>query len=292
MGVNRTYKDSVFSWLFSDPDTLRELYGAIEGITLTPDVTVTINTLESVLFKGQMNDISFVIADTLVILIEHQSTINENMPLRLLLYIAEIYKRITDDEDIYREKRIALPRPAFIVLYNGTDPYDDEKTLRFSDAFKDTSFLGLEPAASPELEVIVKVYNINQGRNQAIVQRCRVLEEYSIFIDRIREYEAGGFGKEEAMEMAVKHCIEDNILRDFLKQHAKEIINMLLTEWNLDTALKVRGEEARIEGRREGWREGRREGREQTARNLKVRGRPINEIAEDTGLSPEEIAKL
>jgi hypothetical protein len=32
MGVNREYKDSVFSWLFSDPDTLRELYGALEGV--------------------------------------------------------------------------------------------------------------------------------------------------------------------------------------------------------------------------------------------------------------------
>ncbi|GHU79592.1 hypothetical protein FACS189462_5300 [Spirochaetia bacterium] len=66
-----------------------------------------------------MNDISFVIADTLIVLIEHQSTINENMPIRLLFYITEIYKKLTGDEDIYRERKIPLPRPEFIVLYTG-----------------------------------------------------------------------------------------------------------------------------------------------------------------------------
>jgi hypothetical protein len=32
--INREHKDSVFSLLFSDPDILRELYSAIEGIDL------------------------------------------------------------------------------------------------------------------------------------------------------------------------------------------------------------------------------------------------------------------
>jgi hypothetical protein len=70
MGVNTRYKDSVFSWLFGDPDTLRELYGAIEGIQLPPDVRITINTLEGVLYKARMNDISFEIGDRIVVLIE------------------------------------------------------------------------------------------------------------------------------------------------------------------------------------------------------------------------------
>ena len=42
MAVNFRYKDSVFSFLFGNPDTLRELYGAIEGVTLPPDIPVTI----------------------------------------------------------------------------------------------------------------------------------------------------------------------------------------------------------------------------------------------------------
>ncbi|GHT64106.1 hypothetical protein FACS1894110_03140 [Spirochaetia bacterium] len=50
MGVNSKYKDSLFSWLFSDPDTLRELYGAIEGVHLDPATPITINTLEGILY--------------------------------------------------------------------------------------------------------------------------------------------------------------------------------------------------------------------------------------------------
>ncbi|GHU15326.1 hypothetical protein FACS1894163_01640 [Spirochaetia bacterium] len=252
MGVNRTYKDSVFSWLFSEPAVLRELYGAIEGVTLPQDVPININTLESVLFKGQMNDISFVIADTLVVLIEHQSTINENMPLRLLLYLAEIYKKITGDEDLYREKRISLPRPELIVLYNGTKPYDDEKILRLSNSFKDASFLSPGLKAAPELEVIAKVYNINQGRNESILRKCKTLDWYSAFIAKVREYKVETGDDTAAMKRAVKYCIEHEILKDFLKDHSTEVINMLLDEWNWDIALKVHREEAREEGREEG----------------------------------------
>ena len=76
MGVNSKYKDSLFSFLFSDPDTLRELYCALEDVSLPKGVPVTINTLREVLFIERINDISFEIGEKLVILIEHQSTIN------------------------------------------------------------------------------------------------------------------------------------------------------------------------------------------------------------------------
>jgi hypothetical protein len=114
-----------------------KLYGALSGLSIDPAVPITINTLEGVLFKARMNDISFEIGRKLVILLEHQSTINENMPLRILMYISRIYEGITAKRDIYREKRIPLPFPEFIVLYNGTAPYPDEHILRLSDAFLD-----------------------------------------------------------------------------------------------------------------------------------------------------------
>ncbi|MDR3148338.1 MAG: hypothetical protein LBU00_08195, partial [Treponema sp.] len=52
MGANIRYKDSVFSALFSDPPVLRELYSALTGISLPPDVPVTINTLSDVGLRG------------------------------------------------------------------------------------------------------------------------------------------------------------------------------------------------------------------------------------------------
>ena len=72
VNVNNKYKASVFTFLFSDPDLLRELYCALEGVTLPAGVPVTINTLSEVLFMDRVNDISFEIGGKLVVLIEHQ----------------------------------------------------------------------------------------------------------------------------------------------------------------------------------------------------------------------------
>ena len=161
MGLNKQYKDSVFSLLFREPDTLRELYGAICGVPLDPSIPVTINTLEGVLFMERINDISFEIAHQLVILLEHQSTINPNMALRLLIYIARIYEKIIDNKKVYSAKPIVLPRPEFIVLYNGVAPYPEESTLRLSGLFEESGLPVL--TVSPALEVEVKVYNISMG---------------------------------------------------------------------------------------------------------------------------------
>jgi hypothetical protein len=161
MGINNQYKDSVFSLLFSDEDILRDLYSVLEGIPLDPSVKIEINTLSNVLFMEQINDISFTVDNKLVLLIEHQSTINPNMPLRLLMYIARVYEKITGSKNIYSGKKLSIPRPEFIVLYNGTFPYPDEKTLKLSDSFEDPASLGLSKNALPELELTVKVYKIN-----------------------------------------------------------------------------------------------------------------------------------
>jgi hypothetical protein len=248
MGANREYKNSVFSWLFSDPDTLRELYGALEGVSLSPDVPVTINTLEGVLFKARMNDISFAIGDRVVVLIEHQSTINENMPLRLLLYIAKIYEKITGEKDIYRERRIPLPLPEFIVLYNGTAPYPDEKILKLSDAYNDPVELGLAKHGFPSMELVVRIYNINEGHNESMVKRCKTLEGYRTFIAKVRSHEQEGKTRDEAMKEAVRECIEHDILKNFLEINGTEVLNMLLTEWNWDDAIAIQREEGREEG--------------------------------------------
>jgi hypothetical protein len=242
MAANREYKDSVFSWLFSNPDTLRELYGALSGVTLPPDIPITINTLKGVLFRGRMNDISFLVGNLLVVLIEHQSTINENMPLRLLLYIANIYEILTGEKNIYRRKRITLPRPEFIVLYNGAAPYPDETTLKLSDAFNDPAILGLCRSGIVPLELRVKVYNINRGHNEGIIRRCETLAGYSAFIATVREYEGEGKSREESIERAIQDCIKRNILKEFLEIHTTEVMSMLFTEWNWDDALAVERE--------------------------------------------------
>jgi hypothetical protein len=222
VGRNDKYKDSLFSWLFSDPATLRELYGAIEGIQLDAAVPVTINTLEGVLFMERINDISFEIAGKLVVLIEHQSTVNPNMAIRLLMYVARIYEKIIDSRTIYSSKKRLIPRPEFIVLYNGADPYPDESILKLSDSFEDAAALGLISDNPPPLELTVKVYNINQGHNETIARRCQRLAGYSAFVGKVREFEKTAADKETGMKMAIRYCIEHDIMKDFFETAAIE----------------------------------------------------------------------
>ncbi|MDR3166656.1 MAG: Rpn family recombination-promoting nuclease/putative transposase [Treponema sp.] len=295
MGLNRQYKDSVFSFLFSDPAALRELYGAIAGIELPPDIPITLNTLEGVLYKTLLNDISFEVGNKLVVLIEHQSTINPNMTVRLLMYIARVYEKMSAGRNLYGRKKFTIPRPEFIVLYNGMEPYPDEAVLKLSEAFENPSFLGISQNRPPDLELTVKVYNINQGCNEPIIRRCEKLEGYSALIAKVREFEAeiaGGRShqklsdeeKEEAMTLAVRWCIAHNVLKPFLEFHGSEVVNMLMTEWKLEDALIVEREEGREKGLEEG--------RFEVAKNALKEGLPLEVIQKITGLDLETLKGL
>jgi hypothetical protein len=304
MIINNKFKNSVFSMLFSDPDLLRELYCALEGVCLPPDVPVTINTLENALFMGQINDVSFEIGGKLVVLVEHQSTVNENMALRLLMYAGRVYEKIIEGRNIYSTKRLSIPRPEFFVLYNGTDPYPDEDVLCLSEAFESLRELGLAEKDPPSLELVVKVVNINEGRNGVIAKRCKKLAEYSAFVAKARAFVKELGSREEAVKEAVKYCQKHGILKEFLKLHAAEVLGMLFTEWNLEDAIAVRYEEGledglekgMMVGRAEGLDEGRVEGRIdeklEIARNLLAEGSTPEFVQKITGLDLETIAGL
>jgi predicted transposase/invertase (TIGR01784 family) len=280
MKVNNKHKSSVFTLLFNDPDTLRELYCALKDVTLPDNVSVIINTLEDVLYMDRINDISFEIGGKLVVLIEHESTINPNMALRLLMYIARIYEKIIGDKNIYSTTKISIPQPEFFVLYNGTAPYPNENVLKLSDLFMSVESLELPEKVNPVLELEVKVLNINDGKNEAIAKKCKVLSQYIAFIAKVRELEKDGYNRENAINKAVKHCRDHDILKEFLEKHASEVLNMLTTEWNWNTAKEVWYEEGREESQKE------------IALKMKTVGKPVNEIIEFTGLSIEAIEKL
>ncbi|MDR0320791.1 MAG: Rpn family recombination-promoting nuclease/putative transposase [Treponema sp.] len=279
LNVNREHKDSVFSLLFSNPDVLRELYSAIEGINLPPDIPIDINTLSNVLIRERINDISFTIDNRLVVLIEHQSTVNSNMPLRLLMYIARIYEKIINRKKTYQKKLEKIPYPEFIVLYNGDKPHPDHKELRLSEAFKNAKDLKGKNKELP-LELIVQVYNINMGHNEEILKKSETLDNYSSFIDKIRDYQKEDFSLAEAVESAIEYCIDNNKLKNFLEKHGSEVRNMLITEYNRDEEMEVVREE------------GREEGIITTARNALAKGSTPDFVQEITGLDMAVIEQL
>ena len=249
--ANEKHKDSIFSRLFGNPDVLRELYSAIEGVELPPDIAIDINTLSNALFMGLINDVSFTVGGRLIVLIEHQSTINENMPLRLLMYAGRLYEKITDRMKLYQTNLEKIPEPVFIVLYNGKDPYPEHTVLRLSDAFRNTAGLRAENSGGPALELAVHVYNINRGYNAAILEKCETLGGYSVLVSKIWECRET-MELEDAMKAAIRYCIDNDILRPFLETHSSEVQNMLITEWNLEEAQRAWLAQGRVEGKGEG----------------------------------------
>ena len=231
MNVNREYKDSVFSLLFSDTEILRDLYGALEGVRLDPGIPIAINTLRDVIFQEQINDLSFQIDRRLVMLSEHQSTPNPNMALRMLLYLSRLYEKLFGRRALYSTRPLKVPWPEFIVLYNGTAPYPDRLVLNLSDLFEYVADLK-GGAALPSLELKVRVYNINEGHNRELAGQCKELGWYSSFIASVRRFRAETGNLEAGMQQAIEYCIRHDILKEFLETHTSEVLNMLLTEWN------------------------------------------------------------
>jgi len=245
VSANREYKNSVFTKLFGEVDTLLELYNALSGSNYSTGTKIDINTLDDVLFMDMMNDISFTVDDKVVVLIEHQSTINNNLPLRFLLYIARVYEKIIDKKAVYRQKLMKIPAPEFIVLYNGKSDYPDEKELRLSDAFKE---MPGRHDKYESLDLKVRVLNINAGHNEAIVSKSKSLHGYVLFIRKVRESVDKGLELTVAVADAVEYCQDNHILQPFLANHASEVMNMLTTEFKMEDAIEVWKEEGREEG--------------------------------------------
>jgi hypothetical protein len=255
MNVNREHKNSVFTALFNDQDKARELYAALKGVACDPALPVVIATLRDVLYMNQMNDLAFIIGGALVFIIEHQSSLNRNMPLRILQYFAELCKKIVDRKALYKTALVKIPRPEFIVLYNGPAEAPDRWEERLADAFMET-----EGDAKNSLDLVVTVYNINKGRNQELLSRSANLGGYAEFVAQVRENEKV-MPLAQAVTEAVRNCARQGILAEFLKEHGAEVTNMVLTEWNL--------EEAQEAWREEGWEEGREAERNQILEFIK-----------------------
>ncbi|MEE1289557.1 MAG: Rpn family recombination-promoting nuclease/putative transposase [Spirochaetota bacterium] len=317
--TNRNYKDSVFVDLFAYDITAKEnfisLYNALHGTNLDVKITdVQPVMLEKVLYMKYYNDIAMLIDGKIVILIEHQSTINQNMPFRFLEYIARIYEKITTKDEKFGRKLVKLPIPEFYVFYNGKDDYPTESVMKLSDAFmqlgdNDKLKNQFENANYP-LEISVKVININVDKENPILKRCEALKEYAEFIEQVRSNIENEIP--EPFTNAIKQAIKKGFLSDYLNRKSTEVQNMLLAEYDYDTDIAVQRREAFDDGVMQGLSQGISQGRNEgisiglsqgitqgahqkaveTAKNLLSIGLSQDQIASVTGLSPEEIEKM
>ena len=180
--INRKYKDRLFNFIFGSEENRAwtlSLYNAINKTNYTDPNEIQINTIKQVLYLGMHNDTSFLLRDEMN-LYEQQSTYNPNMPLRMMQYIGNLYEKYIKQHELnkYDSELIKLPVPKLVVFYNGTTNQEDETILKLSDSFPEGS--------ETDIEVIVRMININHGHNMELLDACRPLREYSWLIHQIR----------------------------------------------------------------------------------------------------------
>ena len=281
---NRRYKDSVFVDFFSNDKTAKSnflaLYNALHDTDYrSTDILKNIR-LKQVLYMSFANDVSYLVDNKIIVLAEHQSTVNPNMPIRCLEYIARLYEQLYESKEKYSRKQLTIPTPEFYVFYNGKEPYSGDSRLRLSDSFINTHIEYV-------LELSVKVININYDKGHVIIVRCEPLRQYSRFVDTVRRHIA--IDREHGFEKAIKDCIKNNILREYLQRKSKEVLNMLIGEYDYDTDIAVQREESFGLGLERGLAEGSRQAKLETARRMKQANCEIPFIEKITGLSKAEV---
>ena len=289
--LKRTYKDSVFADFFGTDKCAKSnflsLYNALHGTELTLDCELRHIRLEQILYMNFYNDVSFLVDNKVIVLAEHQSTVNENMPFRFLEYVVRLYEQIQNPRDKYLRGLVQIPTPEFYVFYNGEEEYPKRKTLKLSDAFTTVG-------SQLRLELMVEVININHNKTHIILDRCKPLAQYSLFVDTVRKHLK--LDREKGFEKAVQECINNDILREYLERKSREVMNMLLAEYDYATDIAVQRQEEREialeEGKAIGIEKGAYQNKLETARILKQLGDSNQKIRQVTGLSEEEIAEL
>ncbi len=176
--------------------------------------------------------------------------------MRFLIYLGQEFQKIiaVRNGDIYGTKLISLPTPRCVIFYNGSTEEPEERILRLSDAFE-------QKEENPQVELTVRMININFGHNRELMDKCHKLWEYAYFVDQINRGVKRGLSLDTAVHQAVDHCIEEEILRDILVENKAEVVSMLLTEFNERKYKKELRRAGFEEGREDGYAEGLTEGR-------------------------------
>ena len=277
---NRKYKDSVFTDLFGSDKTGKEnflaLYNALSGnVFKLEEVSLERKVIERSLYKTFNNDVSWEINGKLIVLVEHQSTVNENMPFRCLEYVTRIYEGIVPIKERYAEKVYKIPNPDFYVVYIGKKELPLEQELRLSNAFyeKDGS----------KLELVVKVKNCSDSKLLPLAGNCDILKQYCQFIEIVEQNFNSVFPR-HSFKKAIEIAMEQGILTDYLDRKSREVINMLCAKYDYKMDIAVKKEEA--------FQDGQEAKAIEAAKSFYANGVSVEVIAKSLKMTQEQVLQI
>ena len=249
---NRTYKARIFEMVFSDKQELLALYNAINKTHYEDPEQLEINTLQNAIYMSMRNDVSFII-DSRLSLYEHQSTYSPTLPIRYLLYVADIYANITNNDKLYGTRKVMLPPPRFLIFYNGREAYPERKVLKLSDLY-------VVEEEEVSLELTALLLNINPGYNEELMNTCKTLRDYAEYTERVRRY-AEIMKLEDAVERAITECIREVILSEFLSRNRAEAKRMSIYEYDEERHMRQTRADGYEDGKAAGMKKGEEIGR-------------------------------
>ncbi|MCI9220681.1 MAG: hypothetical protein HFH94_13235 [Lachnospiraceae bacterium] len=243
MAGNREFKSDVFGMLMEEPKYALEVYNALNHSDYRDPELIEVCNLERGISLSVRNDAAFIL-DMNLSVYEHESTVCPNMPLRELIYVTNILEQWVKKQNLYGRKLVKIPTPRFAVFYNGVEEQRSQYQLKLSDAYAN-------PMEAPELELTCTVYNINVGKNQALLSKCPVLRQYMFFVDYVREY-LGKYPEKDlrkAINKAIDRCIREGVLREFLIRRRGEVTKVTQLDYTFDRRIELEREDARAEER-------------------------------------------
>ena len=238
------YKDNVFCMLYREKENLLDLYNALRGSNYTNVDDLQVTTLNGGSYMKYKNDASFVLNMSLY-MFEQQSSKNENMPLRFLHYLSDVYREMFSNDVLHRRSMIKIPVPHFVTFYNGLEKWiEEEEEIKLSDMYE-------IPVDNPQLELKVRVININ--RDADILSKCETLRGYMTFVNKTRcKTQVERKDVKQAVLEAIDECMEENILVDFFEKHREEVVEVSIYDYDEEKVRKTLADEAREEGVAEG----------------------------------------
>lgn len=266
--MKRSIKDSVFSYLFRQPKYTLELYRTLhpEDSSATED-DMKLITIENVLSNGLYNDLGLLVRNTLIVLVEAQSTFSVNICLRLLLYLAETYKKYVEEHklDLYAGKAVQIPRPELYVVYTG-ERRDIPDVIHLSDLYGETG----------SVEITVQVIRSSGDGN--------IVDQYIRFC-AISDEERKKYGYTmEAVVKTIRRCLEENILTPFLVSRKEEVQDIMITLFNEEKISEIHDYNLVMQTRAES--------RLEMAKKMLSLHIPHDQIAAVTDLSLAEVEEL
>ena len=275
----KQYKDRLFKAIFGR-DTQQskewrlELYNALNDTNYTDPDALELNTIENVIYLTMKNDVSFLI-DSQMTLFEQQSTYNPNMPLRGLMYFAQLYQMYLskNGKTLHRTSLVKIPCPQFVVFYNGEKECPDTVKLHLSDSFE-------KPTSPGEFEWTATMININRNHNESLQKKCRPLYNYVQYVTRISDNKKNGMPAKQAVNEAVDWAINRNLLNGLFKIQKQEVLSMSLTEFDEE------------EFKRDMRNEGREEKTIEAARSFYANGVSVELIAKSLDMTPEQVKEI